>query len=88
MPRLDLADKHIRRASRETEPYAAFDSAWKAFNVLYEGEHAPGKPNRESDLIARAVVRLATVTPDLLDRAPIDRFLALDPIFDRARQRV
>lgn len=57
MPRLDLVDDHLRRA-QDPEPYVAFDAAWKAFNVLYEAEHAPGQPNRNSDLIGRSSILL------------------------------
>jgi hypothetical protein len=83
MPRLDLVDDHLRRSSLSTaDPYHAFDAAWKAFNVLYEAEYREGMSNQERDLIPRAVQRLESVASDLLDRLPVEPFLALDPIFE------
>lgn len=82
MPRLDLVDDHLRNALSAPDPYHVFDAAWKAFNVLYEAEHREGMDNRDRDLMSRAVQRLESIASELVDRLPIEPFLALDPIFE------
>lgn len=82
-PRFELVDGHLRRALAETQPYARFECAWKAFNVLFEAEHTDdGSGNREVDLIRRAVARLGSVTVELFARAPVAQFVDLEPVFD------